>query len=227
MGEGVGQGLTFVAGARRQPAARVSQYHPPMHRLGACHCCGRVHRLPPVPRGSVARCVRCDAVIRHGSHPRSAARTAALALSALAVYPVALAMPVMTITRLGHEQAASIWSGMVAMLSEGHWFVGLTVLLFSVVAPIAKLLALFALCAGPRALAARDRARTYRLVEFIGRWGMVDVLLVAILVAAVKLGDLVEVTPGPGVAAFALVVLLSLLASAAFDPHAIWEDEPA
>lgn len=54
---------------------------------------------------------------------------------------------------------------------------------------------------------------------------MVDVLLVAVLVAMVKLGDLVEVTPGPGVAAFTAVVLLSLIASALFDPHAIWEDD--
>jgi paraquat-inducible protein A len=194
--------------------------------LGACHCCGKIHRVPAVPRGSAAHCVRCDAIIRHGAHPRSTPRTAALALAALLIYPVALSLPVMNLTRLGHETHASIWSGMIGLLLEGHLFVGLTVLFFSVIAPVAKLIALFALCAGRGAMAARDRARTYRWVEFIGRWGMVDVLLVAVLVAAVKLGDLVEVTPGPGVAAFGAVVLLSLLASAAFDPHAIWEDEP-
>ena len=63
------------------------------------------------------------------------------------------------------------------------------------------------------------------MIEFIGRWGMVDVLLVAVLVAVVKLGDLVEVTPGPGVVVFGGVVILSLIASAMFDPHAIWEEE--
>jgi paraquat-inducible protein A len=63
------------------------------------------------------------------------------------------------------------------------------------------------------------------MVEFLGRWGMVDVLLVAVLVAVVKLGDLVTVTPGPGVLAFGSVVVLSLLASAAFDPHALWEPD--
>lgn len=204
-----------------------SQSHPAMLPLGACHCCGRVHRLPPVPPRSVARCVRCDAVIRHAGHPRAIARTAALASAALIVYPLALALPVMRIERLGHASDASIWSGMIGLLAEGHLFVGGIVLLFSIVAPIAKLIALFLLCAGRRGLEARHRARTYRMVEFIGRWGMVDVLLVAVVVAAVKLGDLVEVTPGPGVVAFGFVVILSLLASAAFDPHAIWETEPA
>ncbi len=195
--------------------------------LGACHCCGRVHRIPPVPMGSAVHCVRCDAVIRHAGHPRATARTAALASAALIIYPLALSLPVMRIERLGHTSDASIWSGMVGLLAEGHLFVGGIVLLFSIVAPVAKLIALFVLCAGSRGLQARHRARTYRLVEFIGRWGMVDVLLVAVVVAAVKLGDLVQVTPGPGVVAFGSVVLLSLLASAAFDPHAIWETDPA
>lgn len=192
--------------------------------LGACHCCGLVHQIPPVGSRSVACCTRCNAVIRHGVHPRSVNRAAALALAALLLYPLALYLPVMQIERLGYESHASICSGTIALLAEGHLFVGLAVLLFSVIAPVAKLALIFALCTGQRLIARQDRARAYRLIEIIGRWGMVDVLLVAILVAVVKLGDLVVVTPGPGVALFGIVVILSLLASAAFDPHAIWEE---
>ena len=80
------------------------------------------------------------------------------------------------------------------------------------------------LSAGDLFLHKHHRASTYRVVEWIGRWGMLDVLLVALLVAAVKLGSWVEVHPGPGVAAFGGVVIFSLLASAAFDPQAIWEE---
>lgn len=194
------------------------------YQLGACHCCGLVHQIPAVGNRSVACCTRCHAVIRHGIHPRSTNRAAALAFAALLLYPLALWLPVMQIERLGHESHASIWSGTVALLAEGHLFVGLAVLLFSVVAPIGKLALIFGLCVGQGLIARQDRARAYRLIELIGRWGMVDVLLVAILVAVVKLGDLVEVTPGPGVVIFGVVVILSLLASAAFDPHAIWEE---
>jgi paraquat-inducible protein A len=209
--------------ARETHAPRSRTIHP-MPALAACHCCGLVHRVPPLPRRADARCTRCESVIRTEAHPRSSARAAALALTALIVYPFALFSPVMTIERLGHTSEASIWQGTIALLAEGHLAVGLAVLGFSIVAPVAKLAAVFALTAGLR-LRAHHRAATYRFVEWIGRWGMVDVLLVAILVAAVKLGDLVEVTPGLGVAAFGLVVILSILASAAFDPHQIWQDD--
>ncbi len=133
-------------------------------------------------------------------------------------------LPIMEIERFGHLSDASIWSGMIGLFAEGHLFVGLAVLLFSVLAPLGKLGLLFVLCAGQGVIANQDRARAYRLVEMIGRWGMVDVLLVAILVAIVKLGDLVEVAPGPGVWVFGIVVILSLVASGMFDPHAIWEE---
>lgn len=215
-----------VPSQARNPPDRPAKYTPSMPALAACDRCGLVHRLPGVPHRHQARCTRCRAVIAHRAHPRAAARAGALALAALVIYPVALTLPVMTITRLGHATEASIWSGMVGLLAEGHLGVGLAVLFFSVIAPVGKLGALFLLCAGPRQLAAHHRANTHRLVEFIGRWGMVDVLLVAVLVAVVKLGDLVTVTPGPGVIAFGGVVVLSLLASAAFDPRAVWEDQP-
>ena len=74
-------------------------------------------------------------------------------------------------------------------------------------------------------MAHHHRALTYRLVEWTGRWGMLDVLLVAILVAALKLGDVMDVTPGPAAAAFAVCVVLSLLATALFDPRSVWETQ--
>lgn len=199
--------------------------------LAACHCCGLVHKVPTINSRSVACCSRCDSIIKQGVHPRSIHRTAALALAALILYPLALYLPVMEIQRLGHESQASIWSGTIALLAEGHLFVGLAVLIFSIIAPIGKLALLFVLCIAnstsssinQNLITKHDQARAYRLVELIGRWGMVDVLLVAILVAVVKLGDLVQVTPGPGVIVFGIVVIFSLLASSVFDPHAIWQ----
>ena len=182
--------------------------------------------MPAVPGGHDARCTRCGSIIRHGVHPATESRTAALAAAALILYIPAITLPVMTLERLGHESIASIWSGAIGLFSEGHYAIGATIVLFSIVSPLTKLSALFVLSFGARALSKRARAATYHAIDFIGRWGMLDVLLVAVLVAAVKLGDLVQVTPGPGVVVFGLVVLLSLLASISFDPHAIWEEEP-
>jgi len=152
-------------------------------------------------------------------------RAAAFSLAALVLFPLAMALPVLEIERLGHSRDATIWGGIVGLLAEREYVVGVVVPVCSIVAPVTKLGAMLLLTAGRRLLGRRPRAVTYRALEWIGRWGMVDVLLVALLVAAVKLGDWVEVQAGPGAAAFAGVVVFSLLASAVFDPHAIWEDE--
>lgn len=152
------------------------------------------------------------------------ARSAAFAFAALILYPPAMLLPVIEIERMGHRSEATIWSGVVDLLSEGSVVVALIVLLCSIVIPLIKIGATFMICSGELFLHHRHRAMTYRALEWIGRWGMVDVLLVALLVAAVKLGSWLSVHPGPGAAAFAGVVVLSLLASAAFDPEAIWEE---
>ncbi len=152
-------------------------------------------------------------------------RAAAFSLAALILYPLSMSLPVLEVERLGHAHSATIWSGVVELLAEGEIFVGVIVLLCSVVIPLVKIGAMFLLAAGDAVLHRHHRARTYQLIEWIGRWGMIDVLLVAVLVAAVKLGSWVEVHPGPGVAAFAGVVIMSLLASAVFDPQAIWQDD--
>ncbi len=194
--------------------------------LRACHACGLVHRVGEVPARYRARCTRCHAVIRTAPHPRAAARAAAFALAALLLYPIAMTLPIMTLTELGHTRETTVWAGLVSLLAAGQIAVGLVVLFCSVVAPLFKLGAILTLCSGEMLLPARHRAITYRLVEFLGRWGMLDVVLIAVLVAAVKLGDLVEVSPGPGLLAFAMVVILSLLASVCFDPHGLWEGKP-
>lgn len=190
--------------------------------LRACPTCGLVHRVPALGEGQAAVCTRCGEGIRDQAHPRGPSRAAALAATALAIYPLAISAPVMTLERFGHEQTTSIWGGTVSLLADGHWLVGTTVLVFSVITPLIKLASMLWLGLGVARPGWHTRA-VYHGVELIGRWGMLDVLLIAVLVAAVKLGDLVEVTPGVGVAAFLAVVVLSLLSSAAFDPRAVWE----
>ena len=91
---------------------------------------------------------------------------------------------------------------------------------------LSETLALVALTWGGLGLERRHQALTYRIVEFTGRWGMLDVTLVAVLVAALKLGDMVEVTPGPAALAFAAVVVLSLIAVAFFNPQRLWDEPP-
>lgn len=191
--------------------------------LASCRRCGLIQTLPAFPAQGRFRCARCHDRLRTdpNGRPRSHSRTSALALGALILFPIAMTMPIIRVERLGHSHSSTILSGVVDLFAEGSFFVAVIVLLCSVLVPLAKLLGLLAICAGDAVFHHRHRAAAYRLIEWIGRWGMVDVLLVALLVAAVKLGDVVQVHPGPGVVAFTGVVVLSLAASAAFDPAAI------
>jgi len=198
---------------------------PVVERARGCTLCGLVQIVPEVGRREIARCARCGHrlldPLRAARHARN---TAAAALAGLVLYPLAIGLPVLSIERFGTVREASIWSGSLAMLRRGEVLVGLTVFVCSVVLPLAKLLALLVITGGGRRLRPRLRLRTHRLVELAGRWGMLDVLLVALTVAWLKLGELVQVRPGPGAVAFTACVLASLLASAWFDPHAVWED---
>jgi paraquat-inducible protein A len=156
---------------------------------------------------------------------RGNAPALAAAVAALLLFPLAISLPIMKLEQLGHVQEASIWSGSLGLLGEGELFVGSVVLLCSVVLPLVKLVGLVVLCTSER-FSRRHKARFYHAVELTGRWGMLDVLLIAVVVAWVKIGDLVEVRPGPAALAFTACVLLSLVASARFDPHSLWQSEP-
>lgn len=196
----------------------------PHAAVRACPCCGLEQTVPIIPSGCRALCPRCRSVVSRAHDPRARSRVVALASAALVLYPAAMVLPVLEIERLGHRSAATIWSGALELLREGSVAVGVIVLVCSIIIPAFKLIGILLLCTRLEWFERRHRAATYHAVEWLGRWGMVDVLLVAVLVAAVKLGSWVQVSPGPGAAAFAAVVVLSMLASAVFDPAQIWEE---
>jgi paraquat-inducible protein A len=191
--------------------------------LRACHCCGLIHHVPQLAPRERALCTRCGATIDRGGDARLAAsRTAAAAVAALILFFPAILLPILEIERLGHHHTSSILMGTWELLLHGSWFVGLVVLAFSVVFPLAKIVLLIEL-SWLGWLERRHKALTYRIMEHVGRWSMMDVMLLAFLVMLVKLGNLVEFDFGPAVIAFVLCVTMSMLASMSFDPHSIWE----
>ncbi len=190
----------------------------------SCPHCGLVLTVPHIPPDCRACCPRCRGTVRDpAARALMSGRTAAIATAALVLYPVAVSLPILRIEKLGHVHESSILEGISTLLARGHLVIGAIVLLCSVVFPVAKLAALLALSVGGLGLTRHHRAFTYRLVDWTGRWGMLDVLLVAVLVAVLKLGDWVAVSVGPAALAFALCVVLSLLAAASFDPRSLWE----
>jgi paraquat-inducible protein A len=193
--------------------------------LKACHCCGRVHRIGVDRSDAIGHaCTRCGTTIwvAHRSQ-RSSQRTAAAATAALLLFPAAIFLPILEIEKLGHRYRSSIVGGIVELYAQGSWFVATIIFAFSIVLPILKLVTLLELCL-LRWLEHHHRAWAYRMIEFSGRWSMLDVMLLAFLVMLVKLSGIVEFHVGPAVIAFAGCVAMSMIASMLFDPHSIWGD---
>lgn len=196
----------------------------PAPRLVACHCCGLIQELSVEASTARAECARCGVTVWHpGRRARSRRRVLAAASAGLILYPLAISLPIMRLERFGSLSEASIWSGSLGLLQGNQFLVGLLVFLCSIVLPLLKLVGLLAISSRRLALSAHHRSFTYRVIEWTGRWGMLDVLLIAVTVAWVKLGNVVEVSAGPAAFVFTACVLCSLLASAWFDPHALWE----
>lgn len=119
---------------------------------------------------------------------------------------------------------------MVELYQKGSWPIAAVIFFASIVVPVGKILALIWLALVVRKsneLEAESRTRLYRVTEFIGRWSMVDLFVVAILVALIRAGNLMSITPGPAALAFGAVVILTMLAAMTFDPRLIWDDPPA
>jgi len=150
----------------------------------------------------------------------------ALTLAALIFYVPANMYPIMRLTFYGAYSESNIWDGCVSLFRAGQWPVAAVVFLASILVPLLKLLGLLYLTATRNQSglgARRQRALIHRCIERIGPWAMLDVFIMAILVASVKLGQFVTVLPGRGLVAFTALVVLTILASASFDPRSIWE----
>ena len=158
-----------------------------------------------------------------GNRHASASRTAAAALAAFILFWPAVLLPILEVEQLGQSEKSSILGGTIELLHHGDYFVGFVVLVFSIIFPLTKIVLLLELSL-LEILHKKHKAWTLRLMEHLGKWSMMDVMLLAFLVMLVKLGNLVEFHFGPAVIAFIVCVAMSMIASLTFDPHAIWED---
>lgn len=189
--------------------------------LAGCHDCGKVARLTEHHQ----RCTRCGGSL-HFRKPDSLARSWALLISSAILYIPANVLPITKTTSLGNVQADTIMSGVIYFLHHGDWPLALVIFTASVAVPFLKILTLtFLLTMAQRRSGWRpvDRTKLYRLTELVGRWSMIDIFVVTILVALVQLGILATIQAGPGAMYFGIVVILTMLAAQSFDPRLIWD----
>ncbi|MBU0500616.1 MAG: paraquat-inducible protein A [Gammaproteobacteria bacterium] len=187
--------------------------------LTRCSVCGT---LNPVHR---QRCSRCDGSLQQRRR-HSLSHGWALMLAAVILYLPANLLPVMTVTSLGQSEPSTILGGVMLLLHEGMWPLALLIFVASIFLPLLKLGILAGLLISTQRRSTRrplERLQLYRLSEFVGRWSMVDVFVVAILAALVQLGNLATIHGNLGTSLFATVVALTMLAVESFDQRLIWD----
>jgi paraquat-inducible protein A len=170
-------------------------------------------------------CPRCEARL-FVRRPHSLSTTAALVITAAVLYIPANLLPVMRTHEILSDEDDTILSGVISLAHQGSWPIALLVFFASIVVPLLKLVALgdilFAIWRG-RVRNPRQRSRLFRLVEFVGRWSMLDVFALSLLASLVQIQSLAIVQVRPGVFAFAAVVVLTMLAAQSFDERLLWD----
>jgi len=152
-------------------------------------------------------------------------RTWALLLTSLILYIPANVLPIMYTRTLGQDEPSTIMGGVILLWELGSYPIAAIIFIASVVVPIAKLIILCWLNYSVQKGLSKNRQKRiywYRVTEFIGRWSMVDVFVVAILVSLIQLGNIMSIYPGPAAMAFCGVVIATMLAAMSFDTRLIW-----
>ncbi|MEN5038513.1 paraquat-inducible protein A [Pseudomonas sp. TWI929] len=189
-----------------------------------CNECHELNRQEPDSTSQT--CTRCGAIV-HARRPNSIVRTWALLIAASILYIPANMLPIMTVSTLGQGSPDTIMSGVITLLKHGMVPIAAVVFIASILVPTFKLVGIGLLLYSVQRrqpLSARQRILMYRFIEFIGRWSMLDIFVIAILVAVVNFGRIASVEANLGAVAFATVVILTMLAALTFDPRLIWDN---
>lgn len=188
-----------------------------------CHSC---HQLEYWQPEQTQHCRRCGSHL-HARSPASILRTWALLITAIILYIPANLLPIMTVSLLGKGQPATIMEGVVELVHAGMWPIATVVFVASILVPSLKLVGMALLLRSVQRreiLPARQRIFMFRFIEWIGRWSMLDIFVIAILVALVDFGNLATISADNGAIAFAAVVVLTMLAALSFDPRLLWDN---
>ena len=187
--------------------------------LIACHECDLLLRIPEQPGGGVARCRRCNAVV-HRSIPNSIERSLALTLAGLLLFVVANSFPLLAFSMQGQVTQTTLASGVVDLYNAGMWEISLLVLITTIVVPLLQLLILvYVLLPLYLGRVPWELGTIFRFFHSLQPWGMMEVFMIGILVAVVKLVGMARIIPGTALWSFAALILILAAASASLDPR--------
>jgi paraquat-inducible protein A len=195
-----------------------------MHPLiVACHDCDLLHRVHPLNYGERAKCSRCGALL-WAKKRDSFEHTIIFAVTSLLLFILANVFPFMTFELHGRVQTSYLSTGVVEFFNGGMWELGLLVLSASILFPALKILSmLYVLVPLEWNRRPWKAAPVFRMVAQFQTWAMMDVYLLGVIVAVVKLADLATLVPGVAIYAFGALILTLAAADSTLDSHAVWE----
>ncbi|WP_241581224.1 membrane integrity-associated transporter subunit PqiA [Rosenbergiella nectarea] len=201
-----------------EPTAGISGMN---QNLRSCPCC------TAIVAADERYCPRCHQR-GHARKPQSLQWTLSLLVTSIILYIPANIMPIMVTDALGSASGSNIMAGVIFLWNEGSWPIAMIIFVASILVPSMKILAIGWLSWNAGGYGARDNHRMqiiYEIVEVVGRWSMVDVFVIAVLSALVRMGGLMNVYPAEGALLFCLVVILTMFSAQAFDPRLLWDRE--
>jgi paraquat-inducible protein A len=181
-----------------------------------------LQRETVLPAGGTARCPRCGAQL-YRNRPRGLDRSLAYVLGALVLFVIANLYPVVGLKVTGELVQATLLGAVHGIYADGMWPIAGLVLASAVIAPAVQMTALAWLLVPLHfGRVARGHERVFRALNLARPWGMVEVLMLGVLVALVKLAHIAAVVPGIALWSLAGEMVLLAMAAAAFDPHEYW-----
>ncbi len=194
--------------------------------LALCPKCHKLNTLRSYAdkRGKI-KCVRCYGMF-YQRKPHSLQYTLAWNMAALIAFIPANLYPIMIIYSLGIGDPSTILSGIGQFVDQGLYPIAAIIFTASIIVPLLKIIGLFVLVyrayTGIR-LKPDKHSKFYHVLEFLGPWSMLDVFVVALLVAVVELGFVTSVAAGPAINYFTLTVIFTMIAANSFDPRLLWD----
>jgi paraquat-inducible protein A len=189
-------------------------------------CCRSCHKLIPQKNQAMAHCPRCHSQV-YPRIPHSFAQSWALLISGFILYIPANILPIMTLYKGGTIRTDTIMSGIINLMNIGMTPIAVIVFIASILVPLLKMLALAMILLAvqyKRQCNVCIRTKLYRIVEFVGRWSMLDIFVISILLTIVKFNNMASVEVEPAAWIFASVVILTMLAAKRFDSRLIWDE---
>lgn len=195
----------------------------PLDNLVACHECDLLMRKPKLAHGEKALCPRCGYELYAHRH-NVVHRSLALVIAALLLYVPANFLPIMQLNLLGQSSQDTVWSGVLGLFNSGMQGVAVIVFLCSMGIPLLKLLCQLTVLLSIHFDVGRSYGLLlYRIYHHLRDWGMLEVYLMGVLVAIVKLADMAAMTIGIGLACFVALLLVQVWLEVVMSPHQIWQ----